>query len=332
MKPIELSIDLGSKYITIYQRDSHFLFREPAIAIATVQNNRVEISKAGYKAKEAMTGSLGGAKIVAPIKEGVIVNEDMAAKLIKCFLKKMLPKSVIAPNIKAIVSICSSSTGSERKAVEKCCLKAGIKEVTLVEAPLSLLAYTNSIGGLFVDIGGGKTEIAAVTNHGIATGCSVNIAGDAFNEAIIDYIFKHYGVRLGEFTIENLKPTALSFFLDDSASYCVSGSGRDGAPRSLYVSAEDMRNAVIPLVDDLIEVIMSVLDQTPPEISAEILRKGIFLSGGSTHIPGLIEYLEQALELPIIALNDIENAIAIGGARFFEDKELLSDMLGVKLD
>ena len=92
-----------------------------------------------------------------------------------------------------------------------------------------------------------------------------------------------------------------------------------------------MRDAVIPLVDDIIEVIMSVLNQTPPELSAEILRKGICVSGGSLHIPGLIEYLEQALELPVTPLKDIENAIAIGGARFFDEKNLLSDMLGVKL-
>ena len=97
------------------------------------------------------------------------------------------------------------------------------------------------------------------------------------------------------------------------------------------MTAEGMRNAVIPLVDDIIEVIMSVLNQTPPELSAEILRKGIFISGGSLHIPGLIDYIEQALELPVTPLDDIENAVAIGGAKFFDDKNLLSDMLGVKL-
>lgn len=332
MKTIELSIDLGSKYITIYQRGTRTVFREPAIAVATVNNNRTEISKAGYRAQDAMSGSLGGANVVAPIKEGVIVNEDMATKLLKYFLKKIVPQSFIAPHIKAIVSICSSSTGSERQAVEKCCIKAGISEVTIVEAPLSLISYTNSIGGLFVDIGGGKTEIAAVTNHGIAIGCSVNIAGDAFNKAIIDYVNLHYGVKIGDYTVEGLKQSALSFYLDDSASYAVSGSGRDGNPRSLYISTEDMRNAVIPLVDDIIEVIISVLDQTPPELAAEILRKGVFITGGSTEIPGLIQYIEQALELPVIRIQDGESAVAKGGAKFFDNKDLLSDMLGVKIN
>lgn len=331
MNVIELSIDLGSKFITMYQKGIGLVLREPAIAIATKSRTHLEIRDAGYRAQSVMNGSLGGARVIAPIKEGIVIDEDMASMLLEYFLKKILPKSIIPPRIKAIVSICSSSTSSDRRAVEKCCLKAGIKEVTLVESGLSLLAYTNSVGGLFVDIGGGKTEISAVTNHGIATGCSVNIAGDAFNNAIIDRLYMHYGVKVGDFTIENLKKSALSFYVNDEGNYPVSGGSRDGSPRSLYVSAGDMRDAVIPLVDDIIEVIMSVLNQTPPELSAEILRKGIFVSGGSLHIPGLIDYLEQALELSVIPLQDIENAIAIGGAKFFDNKNLLGDMLGIKL-
>ncbi len=331
MSTVELSIDLGSKFITICQKGIGPVLREPAIAIAVQARNRLEIREAGYRAQSIMTGSLGGAKIIAPIKEGIVVDEEMAAMMLKYFLKKILPPSLVAPRIKAIVSICMSSSGSERRAVEKCCLKAGIKEVTLVEAPLSLLAYTGSIGGLFVDIGGGKTEISAVTNRGIAAGCSVNIAGDAFNNAIIDSLYMHYGVKVGEYTIENLKQSALSFYLNDAGSYAVSGGGKDGSPRSLYVSAEEMRDAVIPLVDDIIEVIMSVLNQTPPELAAEILRKGIFVTGGSLHIPGLLQYLEQALELPITLLRDMDNAVASGGAKFFDNKVLLGDMLGIKL-
>lgn len=223
-------------------------------------------------------------------------------------------------------------TGSDRKAVEKCFLKAGVKEVTLVESPLSLLAYTGSIGGLFIDIGGGKTEVASVTNRGIACGVAVNIAGDAFNAAIIDEVYTRYGVKLGDYTVEKIKTSALSFYLNDEGSYAVSGGGRDGAPRSVMITAADMRDAVLPLVDDIIEVVMNVLNQTPPELSAEILRKGIFVTGGSSRIPGLKEYMEQAFELPLTPLYDGPNSVAIGGAKFLDDKRLLSDLLGVKLD
>ncbi len=332
MTTIELSIDLGSKFVTIYQRGIGLVLREPAIALAQKVRDRYEIREAGYRAESIISTSLGGAKLIAPVREGLIADDEMFVLLMKHFLKRIIPSSIVPPRIKAIVSITCSMTNSDRKAVEKCLVKAGIKEVTLVESPLSLLAYTGSIGGLFVDIGGGKTEVAAVTNHGIACGVSVNIAGDAFNAAIIDKVYMLYGVKLGEYTVEKLKKNALSFYLNDEGSYAVSGGGKDGTPKSVCITAADMRDAVLPLVDDIIEVIMNVLNQTPPELAAEILRKGIFVTGGSSHIPGLIEYMEQAFELPLTPLYDGENCVAIGGAKFLEDRGLLSDLLGVRLD
>ncbi|MCQ2409495.1 MAG: rod shape-determining protein [Clostridia bacterium] len=331
MAVIDLSIDLGSKFITIFQKGIGLVLKEPSIAIVTREKNKTVIKDAGYRAESILSGSLCGARLVAPIHEGIVVDEEMASLLLGYFIDKITPDKLIKPKIRAIVSIASSSSISDRKAAENACLKAGIKEVTLVEGPLSLLAYTNSIGGLFLDIGGGKTEIASVTNHGIASGCTVNIGGDAFNGAIIDSVFKHYGVKAGEYTIEELKKSALSFFINDVGSYAISGGSQDGTPRSLFLSCEEMRNAVLPLVDDIIEVVISVLNQTPPELAAEVLRKGIFLSGGSTAIPGIVDYIKNALELPVTVLNDPVDAVAIGGSKFFNNKNLLSDMLGVKL-
>lgn len=332
MAQIELSVDLGSKFVTIYQKGIGLVLREPAIALAEKSGDKYVIREAGYRAESIMSTSLGGARVIAPIREELIVDDEMCVLLLKHFLKKILPSGLFPPRVVAIVSISCAMTGSDRKAVEKCFLKAGVKEVTLVESPLSLLAYTGSIGGLFIDIGGGKTEVASVTNRGIACGVAVNIAGDAFNAAIIDEVYTRYGVKLGDYTVEKIKTSALSFYLNDEGSYAVSGGGRDGAPRSVMITAADMRDAVLPLVDDIIEVVMNVLNQTPPELSAEILRKGIFVTGGSSRIPGLKEYMEQAFELPLTPLYDGPNSVAIGGAKFLDDKRLLSDLLGVKLD
>ncbi len=332
MSAIELSIDLGSSFITIYQKGIGLVLREPSIAIVQKVRDHFEIREAGYKAESIMTSSLGGAKLVAPIKEGVVVDEGICALLLENFLKKIVPQSFFQPKIKVMVSISCALSNSDRRAVEKAFLKAGVKEITLVESPLSLLAYTNSIGGLIVDIGGGKTEIAAVTNHGIASGCAVNIGGDAFNGAIIDTVYMAYGVKIGEYTIENLKKTALSFYINDEGSYPISGGSRDGTPKSLLLSAEDMRDSVLPLVDNIIEVTMSVISETPPELSAEILRKGVFLTGGSSKIPGLRDYFEKALELPVTEIKENGHAVAIGASKFFDDRTLLSDMLGIKMD
>lgn len=332
MATIELAVDLGSKRISIFQKGIGLVLSEPTIAIATKVKDHYEIREAGFRAESIMTNSLGGAKVIAPVREGLIIDDEMFTLLLKHFLKKITPEKIIPVRIKAIVAISCAMTNSDRKAVEKCFVNAGIKEVTLVESPLCLIAYTKSIGGLFVDIGGGKTEIAAVTNRGIACGCAVNIAGDAFNNEIIDRTNNNYGVKLGEYTIETLKKNALSFYVNDEGVYAVSGSGNDGTPKNIALSAKDMREAVIPLVDDIAEVVGSVLSQTPPELVAEVLRKGIFITGGSTHIPGLVDYMTQKIGLPVTVLDDVDNAVVTGAAKFFDDKRSLSNLLGVQLD
>ena len=332
MANIQLSVDLGSKFITICQKDVGLVLREPCIAIAQKTKDRYELREVGFRAESIISTALGGAKVVCPVQEGFIVDEEMFTLLLKAFLEKILPTTFIKPRVKAIVNITCAMTNSDRRAVEKCFVSAGVKEVILVESPLSMLAYTGSIGGMFVDIGAGKTEIASVTNRGIASGVAVNIAGNAFNNAIVDSLQKHYGIKIGDYTVEKMKKNALSFYLNDEGRYIVTGVGSDGVPANLSVSAEDMRDAVLPLVDDIIEVIMSVLQETPPELGAEILRKGIFMSGGSTFIPGIVDYMEQALELPITVVADVENAVALGGVKFFDDMHYLGNLLGIKLD
>lgn len=332
MANIQLSVDLGSKFITICQKGVGLVLREPCIAIAQKTKDRYELREVGFRAESIISTALGGAKVVCPVQEGFIVDEEMFTLLLKAFLEKILPTTFIKPRVKAIVNITCAMTNSDRRAVEKCFVSAGVKEVILVESPLSMLAYTGSIGGMFVDIGAGKTEIASVTNRGIASGVAVNIAGNAFNNAIVDSLQKHYGIKIGDYTVEKMKKNALSFYLNDEGRYIVTGVGSDGVPANLSVSAEDMRDAVLPLVDDIIEVIMSVLQETPPELGAEILRKGIFMSGGSTFIPGIVDYMEQALELPITVVSDVENAVALGGVKFFDDMHYLGNLLGIKLD
>ena len=332
MANIQLSVDLGSKFITICQKGVGLVLREPCIAIAQKTKDRYELREVGFRAESIISTALGGAKVVCPVQEGFIVDEEMFTLFLKAFLEKILPTSFIKPRVKAIVNITCAMTNSDRRAVEKCFVSAGVKEVILVESPLSMLAYTGSIGGMFVDIGAGKTEIASVTNRGIASGVAVNIAGNAFNNAIVDSLQKHYGIKIGDYTVEKMKKNALSFYLNDEGRYIVTGVGSDGVPANLSVSAEDMRDAVLPLVDDIIEVIMSVLQETPPELGAEILRKGIFMSGGSTFIPGIVDYMEQALELPITVVSDVENAVALGGVKFFDDMHYLGNLLGIKLD
>lgn len=328
---IELSIDLGSKTFRVAQRGAGLLLCEPCVAIVQKVKNKNEIVDAGFSAVSIISKSMGGINIVEPVKEGIIVNEDIFIKLVKFFLRKIYNRKVMMPTIKAIISITSAMSNSERRVVEKCFFKAGIKEIIVVESPISLLAETETIGGLFVDIGGGKTEVCAVTNRGIVNGYTVNIAGDAFNQAIIDKANMQYGVKIGNTTIETLKKTALSLYLNDDGSYPITGGGTSGEIKTLTMTAKFMREAVIPRINDIIEVVMLVISETAPELASEISRKGIFLTGNSVKIPGLIEYFQKALELKISLLSDIDNATVLGGTKFFNNKKLLSQMLGVKI-
>ena len=158
MANIQLSVDLGSKFITICQKDVGLVLREPCIAIAQKTKDRYELREVGFRAESIISTALGGAKVVCPVQEGFIVDEEMFTLLFKAFLEKILPTSFIKPRVKAIVNITCAMTNSDRRAVEKCFVSAGVKEVILVESPLSMLAYTGSIGGMFVDMGAGKTE------------------------------------------------------------------------------------------------------------------------------------------------------------------------------
>lgn len=331
MSTIELAIDFGSSFITIFQRGRGVVFKEPAIAIATKIKDKIELIETGQNAKKALSRSLGNAQVVYPIREGIIVHQMAATLLIKDFLKKILPSRLSKPRIKVLAIISCGLTVVERRLLETVLTKAGVAEVMIIENPFALLAYTNSIGGLFVDIGGGTAEIASVTKRGIAAGCAVNIAGSLFNSKIIDYIIEKYDLKIGDYTAENLKLEIASLYDNDINTATI--SGRDlvsGAPRTIEVAAKDIKQAIAPVVDDLIDVIESVLSSTPPELAAEIGRKGIFLCGGSAKLPGLTEYISVRLRLPVTELTDITEAAALGGGMLLSNPELINQMLNIK--
>ncbi len=332
MSNIELAIDFGSSFVTIYQKGIGLILREPTMALAKMNGDKLEISEVGYRAERMSAEAFGGAKVVTPIKEGIVTDVDMCAKLLDCFFKKILRKSFFKPKISVIVLISSSMVVEDRKNVEKTFLKLGIKDCLLVESPLALLSYTGSIGGLFVDIGSGKTEIAGVTNRGIVAGCTVNIAGNAFNYAIIDFLADNYDLKIGEYTVEKLKKDSLSLYENDkTVSYVTGRNLMNGAPKNLKVKTSDLCHAVLPRVDDLCDVVKSIMAKLPPELSAEVLRKGLFVAGGSSVIPGLKERLAEKLGLIVTPLEDVESAVAIGGGQFLSDKKTLSDLLGMEV-
>ncbi|MGN0795715.1 MAG: rod shape-determining protein, partial [Christensenellales bacterium] len=187
--------------------------------------------------------------------------------------------------------------------------------------------------GMFIDIGGGKTEIASVGREGIVAGATVNIAGNAFTNAIIDMVAEKYYIKIGDITAEKLKCESLSFYRNDAGVDFVSGAGMsDGMPKNAEIMAQDLFEAVAPLVDDLVDVMMSVLASTPPEIASEIYRNGFYITGGSSQIAGLNQYLADRMGLYSTMMDDVENGVVLGGGKFLDSMNDFGTLIGVDLN
>ena len=333
MALMELAVDFGSSYITIYKRGEGIVLKEASVVVVSTHKKKREVVESGNAAKNYVRTTMGNAREIYPVREGVVVSVEDASLMMSEFIKRLLPEKIFKPQIRAVVMISSGLTVVERRDVETVMLNAGVKDVILVESPLALLAYTNSVGGLFLDIGGGTAEVASVTKNGISAACSVNIAGAMLNSKIIDYFVENYGLKIGDYTAEKLKLDVGSMYDNDLSATEISGRDvLDGTPRSMEASAKDVRRAISKSIDALIEVVENVLNITPPELAGEIGKKGIFISGGTSELPGLIEYLGVRLYLPIMQLKDYDNAAALGGGVLLEDGKALSQMLNMKVD
>lgn len=231
---------------------------------------------------------MGNAREIYPVREGVVVSVEDASLMMSEFIKRLLPEKIFKPQIRAVVMISSGLTVVERRDVETVMLNAGVKDVVLVESPLALLAYTNSVGGLFLDIGGGTAEVASVTKNGISAACSVNIAGAMLNSKIIDYFVENYGLKIGDYTAEKLKLDVGSMYDNDLSATEISGRDvLDGTPRSMEASAKDVRRAISKSIDALIEVVENVLNMTPPELAGEIGKRAFSFRAARRNFRGL---------------------------------------------
>lgn len=327
--PVELAIDLGSQNITIYQKGVGLVLKEPSVAIINTNKNKVELYESGYRALQEMRQSLGEKQVIYPIKEGTVVSQEVASLLLKSFISKVVPEKIFKPYIKAIVLISCGLNIAERKSVEQMLYKAGLKEIVLVESPLALYAYTGT-PGLYVDVGASTTEIATVNKSGIITGYSVNIGGDLFNELFIDDVNKRYGLNIGFYTAEKFKTTIASLYKKDGNSDEIIGHDVVTLEkRVVEVTSLSFAKNMLPSLNALIDIIETVVNLAPTEMADKIISSGFFLSGGSVLMPGLEEFFRRKLQIPVVVLPDIMDAVCIGGGKLLEDVQLLESLLSV---
>lgn len=307
----DIGIDLGTANTLVYVKGKGIVIREPSVVAVDVKNDVV--LAVGSEAKEMIGRTPGSISAVRPLKDGVIADFDVTSEMLKHFIRKAMHSTFMSrPHV--IVCIPSGVTEVEHRAVEEAARTAGAKDVDLIAEPMAAaigagLHVEDAAGCMVVDIGGGTSEVAVISLGDIVTSCSVRTAGDDFDEAIVSYIKKKYNLLIGERTAEDIKIKLGSAFPgSEESSMEVKGRNQlDGLPKNITVSSEEVREALADAVGSIVDAIRSTLENTPPELSADIIDNGIMLTGGGALLRNLDVLINRETGMPVhIADNPLD--------------------------
>jgi len=319
----DIGIDLGTANTLVYVAKQGIVLNEPSVVAIEKSTNK--ILAVGSAAKEMTGRTPGGIAAIRPLKDGVIADFEMSEKLIADFIRRVVKhKYLMKPRV--VISVPSGITEVEKRAVRDSAENAGAREVFLVQEPMAAaigvgLAVDQPTGIMIIDIGGGTTEIAVIALNGIVNDTSIRVAGDEFNDAIINYLKKNYNLLIGELTAEEIKIKIGSAFpLEKELSMEI--RGRDlvaGIPKNLKLSSVQVREALSETLDIVVEAVRQALEQTPPELAADILDRGIILTGGGALLRGLDKRLRQETNLPVHVAEDPLTCVVRGTGKVLED-------------
>ncbi len=315
----DVAIDLGTANTLVCVKGRGIVMREPSVVAIDSQTEAV--IAVGKEAKDMIGRTPDSITAVRPLKDGVIADFDITSEMLKHFIKKAVKPGLFSkPRI--IICMPSGVTEVERNAVEDAAYQAGGKYVELIEEPMAAaigagLPVDEPYGSLVVDIGGGTSEVAVISLGDIVTSCSVRVAGDKFDEAIINYVKKEYNLIIGERTAEAVKIGIGSAFpYEDEKSILIKGRNMaDGLPKDVTVSADEIRDALAEPLMTIVDAIKSTLEKTPPELSADIIDSGITLTGGGSMLRGLDMLIMQQTGMPVRLASKPLECVAIGTSR-----------------
>lgn len=316
----DIGIDLGTANTLVFMKGKGVVIREPSVVAVDVRADTV--LAVGNSAKEMIGRTPGSIVAVRPLKDGVIADFDTTAIMLKYFIKKAV-KSGIFSKPRVVVCIPSGVTEVERRAVEDAARQAGAKDVELIEEPMAAaigadLPVSEPTGSMVVDIGGGTSEVAVISLGDIVAACSVRVAGDKFDEAIIAYIKRKYNLLIGERTAELIKiKIGSAYSYEDEEGMEIKGRNLiDGLPKNIKIEAEEVREALADPINTIIEAIKNTLEDTPPELSADIIDHGIMLTGGGALLRNLDVLISKETHMPVyIAENPLDCVVAGTGKR-----------------
>lgn len=301
----DIGIDLGTSNTLVFVKGKGIIIREPSVVAVDQRFNPVRVVAVGSEAKEMIGRTPGSIVALRPLRDGVIADFDATAEMLRKFIRKAVNAS---PFSKTRVMICvpSGVTEVERRAVNDAAKSAGARYVSLIEEPMAAaigagLPVENATGSMIVDIGGGTAEVAVVALGDIVTSRSVKIAGDSYDEAIINYVRKKYNLLIGERTAEDIKIQIGSAFPYEGEG-AINVKGRnlvDGLPKDVEVSSLEVREALKDNISQLLDAVRTTLENTPPELAADIIDGGITLTGGGAMLRGLDNLIEQETKIPV---------------------------------
>lgn len=324
----DIGVDLGTANTLVFVKGKGIVIREPSVVAVDERTNPKTVVAVGADAKKMIGRTPGSITAVRPLKDGVIADFDMTSDMLKAFIKRAISGS---PFNRARVMICipSGVTEVERRAVHDAAKSAGARYVSLIEEPMAAaigagLPVLDATGSMIVDIGGGTSEVAVISLGDIVTSKSVRVAGDTFDDAIISYVKRTFNLLIGERSAEDIKIKLGSAYpYEGEAAMEIKGRNLiDGLPKSVEITSEQVRQALADPVDQILDAIRYTLDRTPPELAADIIERGITLTGGGALLRGLDKLISSETGMPVnVAKNPID--CVVNGTGICLEKDLL---------
>ncbi len=323
----DLSIDLGTANTLIYVRGRGIILNEPSV-VAIRQGNdssQKQVMAVGSEAKLMLGRTPGNISAIRPMKDGVIADFYVTEKMLQHFIHKVHENRFLRPSPRVLVSVPCGSTQVERRAIKESAISAGAREVFLLEEPMAAamgagMPVEEARGSMVVDIGGGTTEVAIISLNGIVYSASVRIGGDRFDESIVSYVRRNYGILIGEATAERIKhEIGLAYPANQMLQMEVRGRNlAEGIPRSFTITSNEVLEALQEPLSGILGAVRAALEQAPPELAADIAERGMVLTGGGALLRNIDRLFMEETGLPVIIADEPLTCVARGGGKALE--------------
>jgi rod shape-determining protein MreB and related proteins len=334
----DMAIDLGTANTVVYLRGRGVVLNEPSVVAVETLNGVKKVKAVGDDAKLMMGKTPGSIEAIRPLRDGVIADIDVAEQMIKHFIQKVHGQRRFMRWPQIVICVPSGSTSVERRAIRDAASNAGASQVWLIEEPMAAaigadMPVTEPIGSMVVDIGGGTTEVAVLSLRGLAYSTSVRVGGDKMDEAIVSYVRRNHNLLIGEATAERIKQeVGVAKPPADGIGQTIHIKGRDlvnGVPKEIQINQGQIAEALSEPVGTIVEGVRIALENTAPELAADIVDQGIVLTGGGALLQGLDEVLRDETGLPVTVAEDPLTCVALGTGRALEDPMFRGVLLAV---